>query len=667
MKPKYLIPMAALVAAIFYYLTCFRTFTWWDSSEYSLAALTLGIPHPPGSLLTVLLGWLVTLIPLGINKFFELNLLAALMAAVTVYLIGKIALDLHDDKEGESTNILAILAIAVAALFFGLTHTIWYYAIRITPYITTSLLTAFILLAILIWIRKSQNSNSHLYFGLILLLFGLDFSIHRTNLLMLPCVILWLALIKPRGYITPKYYIFGFSGLIIGLSAQLINIPLASAQPFLNANNPDNFSRFWDYITLKQYGGGWLINMFPRKAPFWTVQIQDYWSDFAANYFNNAMQPIGYLPLILGLFGLYSLYRKSWRIATGLTVMLLFSSLGAILYFNLPQNFFRSLDRHYMPSFVIFGLLVVFGAGAIMKIAMKPDTTRRYSSIIIRLALIILLPICAVYRNFGLVDGSKSTFAYDTAHNFLDNLPAHAILYTQSDIDTYTLWCLQVAEKCRTDVTVCNMSLMNTPWFFQQVLANDKEYPYRSENRAIDSFTVIPWQDSTFALPYSSGSNIPDTIRLTLPPSIAGKYLLVSDQVLYKTILANNWKRPLCFSTMLPDQSLQWLKPYLRLDGLYHRLIPSNSERETYTALDANLTQNYRYNGYSDPRVPKEEPAYWVGWNYCSSFVMLAGMKQESADTAGCAGTISRLKSVIDPEAIGTPPPLLDAIDNVCK
>jgi hypothetical protein len=667
MKPKYLFPMAALLAAIFYYLTCFRTFTWWDSSEYSLAALTLGIPHPPGSLLTVLLGWLVTLIPLGINKFFELNLLAALMAAITVYLIGRIAFDLHNDKEGESTNILAIVAIAIAALFFGLTHTIWYYAVRFTPYITTALLTTLILLATLVWARKTETPNSHLYFGLILLLFGLDFSIHRTNLLMLPCILLWLALFKPLGFITPKYYIFGIGGLTLGLTMQIINIPLASAQPFLNANNPDNFSRFWDYITLKQYGGGWLINMFPRKAPFWTIQVRDYGSDFAANYFNSAMRPIGFLPLILGLFGLYALYRKSWRIAVGLTGMLIFSSLGAILYFNLPENFFRSIDRHYMPSFVIFGLLTVYGAGAIMKIAMKPDSTKRYSSIIIRLALIILLPICAVYRNFGLVDGSESTFAYDTAHNFLDNLPPHTILYTQSDIDTYTLWCIQKAENCRTDVTVCNMSLMNTPWFFQQVLANDKEYPYHPENSAIDSFSVIPWQDSILALPYSSGSDIPDTIRLALPPSIAGKYLLVSDQVLYKTILANNWKRPLCFSTMLPDQSLQWLKPYLRLDGLYHQLIPEASERNTYSALDSNLTQKYGYNGYYNSRVSKEEPAYWVGWNYCSSFVILAGSKKESGDTTGCAGTISRLKSVIDPEAIGTPLQLLDAIDNACK
>ena len=42
-----------------------RGITWWDGGSYPLAAVTLGIPAPPGSLLLTLLGWLVSRIPVN--------------------------------------------------------------------------------------------------------------------------------------------------------------------------------------------------------------------------------------------------------------------------------------------------------------------------------------------------------------------------------------------------------------------------------------------------------------------------------------------------------------------------------------------------------------------------------------------------------------------------
>jgi hypothetical protein len=668
MRSKYLIFWGAVIALVFYYLTCFRTFTWWDSAEYSLASLTLGVPHPPGSLLTVLIGWIAVIIPLGISKFFVLNLLAALMASAIVYFIGKAALGLIHENENGSPDTLTILAVAITALFVGLTHTNWYYAVRFTPYIMTALFTSLILSAIFLWLRKLETPQSHIYFGLILFLFGLDLSIHRSNLLMLPSILIWLALFKPRGYLSPKYCFWGIGSLIVGLAFQLINILLAKGTPFLNTNNPDNFSRFWDYISLKQYGGDWLINIYPRKAPFWSVQITDYWNDFAVNFFNDSMRPIGYLPLLLGIFGLVLIFRKNLRLGWSLLSMFVLSSLGAIVYFNLPANFFRSLDRHYMPSFVIFGLFAAYGAGALVKALINPIALNRRALLITVLALIILLPVQAVVRNYSLVDCSRIGFAYDYAKNLLSGLPENAIIYTQSDIDTFIPWCLQVGEKYRTDVTICNISLMNTPWFFEQILARDKGYPYRPDIKEIESSSIIPWKDTTFALNYlPQAKNAMGTIQFTLPPSIAGKYLLVSDQILYKTILANEFKRPICFSTMLPEQSIQWLMPYLRLDGLFYRLVPDSVERDSYAVLDKNLMGVYKFDGYADTNIIKEDPSRWVGWNYCSSFVMLASFKRNSVDSAGCVGTIARLKSVIHPEAINTPKEMLDAIENVCK
>ncbi|HBC47501.1 MAG TPA: hypothetical protein DCZ43_10675, partial [candidate division Zixibacteria bacterium] len=226
-----LLILSALISFVFYWLTCFRTFTWWDSSEYSLASLTLGVPHPPGSLLTVILGWIATRVPLGLDKFFTLNLLAALIAAITVYLVGFIAFRLYYQTEGIRISGTAKFGAFLGALMFGVSITTWYYAIRFTPYITTALMTALILLAMLAWQRHSSDSNAHLWLGLITLLFGLDFSIHRTNLLLFPSFLIWILIFHPRAFISAKNWIYAVIGLALGLAMQLIIIPMAAGQP----------------------------------------------------------------------------------------------------------------------------------------------------------------------------------------------------------------------------------------------------------------------------------------------------------------------------------------------------------------------------------------------------------------------------------------------------
>src|SRR5215468_12751247 len=72
------------LAFVAYAATAARTITWWDGSQYPLAAVTLGIPGSPGSLLLTLLGWVVSLVPVIHPVTFRLNLFAGVLAAVLV-------------------------------------------------------------------------------------------------------------------------------------------------------------------------------------------------------------------------------------------------------------------------------------------------------------------------------------------------------------------------------------------------------------------------------------------------------------------------------------------------------------------------------------------------------------------------------------------------------
>src|SRR5438093_13144097 len=83
-RPAYL--MAACVslgALILYILTLAPTTQFWDTSEYIAAANTLGVPHPPGNPLFVLMAHVWGLLPLAQAYAERINLFAAATSAVS--------------------------------------------------------------------------------------------------------------------------------------------------------------------------------------------------------------------------------------------------------------------------------------------------------------------------------------------------------------------------------------------------------------------------------------------------------------------------------------------------------------------------------------------------------------------------------------------------------
>src|SRR5205823_14513098 len=83
-RPSYLAAgVVSLVALVLYLLTLAPSTSMWDTSEYISAAYVLGIPHPPGNPFFVLIGRVVSILPIAPSIAARINVLAAVSSAVS--------------------------------------------------------------------------------------------------------------------------------------------------------------------------------------------------------------------------------------------------------------------------------------------------------------------------------------------------------------------------------------------------------------------------------------------------------------------------------------------------------------------------------------------------------------------------------------------------------
>jgi len=134
-------------------------------------------------------------------------------------------------------------------------------------------------------------------------------------------------------------------------------------------------SRSWDglrsYVSIGDKGGGFLIGLLPRRADFFGVQLADYMGFLRRNLSAPLPGPLAYVPALIALLGCAIALRATPRRSLGLLAFFVCASLGAVLYFNLPQHYFRTLDRHYLPSLVVLTPFVAVGAAALLRLGAR--------------------------------------------------------------------------------------------------------------------------------------------------------------------------------------------------------------------------------------------------------------------------------------------------------
>jgi hypothetical protein len=647
------VPLAsATIAFAVYASTAARTITWWDGSSYPLAAVTLGVPGAPGSLLLVLLGWIVSLVPVVHPVAFRLDLFAALIVATLAGLVSWLGARLAT-PEDRAPGIAEQLAGACAALAFAFGVTPWTYATQFTPYGLSALWTALIMVAALAWWRRPSESSGHARLFLLFLLFGLDLSVHRTNVLLLPAAVLWVAIRSPGGRRRAGDFAAAAGGLVLGLAFHLLLIPMAARHPVYMIEDTSTWAGWCSYVTIGQKGGGFLINLFPRKASFFSVQLADYLVFLGRN-----LNLLLFLP-VFAVFGWVSILRHHPRRALGLMAFFLCAGPGAVVYFNLPQHYMRPIDRHYLPSLVILAPWVAAGMAPLLRRqARLPGRSVRLTI----LAAVLGLPALAEWgANRPDCDLSRVRFTETFARDVFACLPERAILLTNGDNDSFPPWYLQQAENFRRDVTVVNLPLANTGNYVRQLRRRDPDLAellagepledvLTPRQVAAESVAVAVDPHADPGLP--AGVTPPDTVRFRLTGTVYG-----SDRVALDVLRLTRWRRPVYLACTVSPENVSWLWPFARIDGLAFRIIPSADPAvHDVDHLRHQLLERVSYADLADSTIPMDRDSRAMCSNYLAALVQLANLQAGRGRPAEALATLRFADSRVPISRLGMDP-----------
>ena len=465
------LPLAVFILCFALYCgTLAPTITWqhdgYDGGDLITAAYTLGIPHPTGYPTYMLLGHLITQLPLG-DVAYRMNLLSALCAALAVALCYATAVAL---LEPDGSARLAALS---AALLLATSRIFWSQAVITEVYALNALLfcaTLYLALRGLAHPAGSCDSADHGLWRALLaalaVLYGLSLGNHLTMLFSAPllldvCVVVW----QRRVLSVPRWA--GLLGLfLLGLSVYAY-LPLrAGKQSLLNWGDPRTLSGLWWVI------GGGIYRQFVLSLPptLWVQRI--------LAWIGLLRQQFGLAGAALGLLGAWGQSRRSPR-----TFALLFGT--AVLY-SVYAIGYNTTDSYVylLPVYCIYTLWIAHGAQrALMAVARQTAAWQRPLSILACIVL-LALPLNSLLTNLSIVDLHADRTAYDYGSHALSQVPERSIIVSASDAHTFTLWYFSQVAAPGRQVAVLDRDLLGYAWY---VAGLRRAYPWLQWPTALPS------------------------------------------------------------------------------------------------------------------------------------------------------------------------------------
>jgi hypothetical protein len=207
-----------LVSFMVYLKTMAPTVSFWDCGEFIACSYILGIPHPPGTPLFVLLGRVFTLIPLFDQIAARVNFISVLTSALTVWLsyllIVKLVNYWQKDEQSLWIRVGKYVGGVTGSLFLAFSSTFWSNAVEAEVYGASMFVMLLILYLALLWMDKRGTPKGDRLLILISYLGLLSTGIHMTVFMIMPAIFLLVVLVDKEKLLDWRFWI---TGLVLAL------------------------------------------------------------------------------------------------------------------------------------------------------------------------------------------------------------------------------------------------------------------------------------------------------------------------------------------------------------------------------------------------------------------------------------------------------------------
>lgn len=403
------------------------------------------------------------------------------------------------------------------------------------------------------------------------------------------------------------------------------------------------------------------------------------------------------LPLLLGILGLCFQFDKDKRGFWVTFLMFFMTGIAIVIYLNQPPMQVRERDYAYAGSFYTFAMWIGFAALALFNWFSKQQEGKRAAATAsLLVAGCLFVPGLMARQNWDDHDRSNRKTAVEMATNYLNSVGENGILITHGDNDTFPLWYAQEVEGIRTDVRICNTSLLGTDWHINQMKYacnqsqpldlsigeeqylygtndyvpiiddRDKVYPlsevmtvfkkFRRELQdgrkicyiASRKFSIPVNKENVIRhgiLPAEFKDMIPDEIVLTIPKN---KNYISKPELFMLDFLSNyQWDRPLHVLSYGGDINIG-LKEYLMYDGFSCHFIPLKNKVSDpdHSLVDVNDLYRKMTQAYSWNQVSRND--YFVDYQNLYTFIGVIPQREIFLNTSIILDRAGQKKEAIE-------------------
>jgi hypothetical protein len=359
-----------------------------DSAKFGYMARILGVPHPPGYPLYMLVGWLFSWLPVG-SLMFRLSLLSALGGAATIGLLAVLV-----QLVGCAPLVAVLVALAAAA-----GRVFWSQATIPEVYTLHTTLLLGSLVALVAWAQARRVK----YLYLAALLFGLDLAHHTDIAVFAPAILVFVVLTDPKVLRSAKTVATALAAALAPLLLYAyIVIRTRQGAEYVEARATD-LPGLLSVVSGRQFG--YLL----FRGSVWDA-LRDRWTTIGGFF----VQELGPWGCLLAIVGIGVLWRRDRAVG-------LLTALGAAGMMTFVFNYYPpDIEVFLLPVFLLGWVAVAVAVDAVGRM-------NRSAEWLTRAALAIWL-LWQTGTNLSANDASHPSFEARLFTRLFEEMPAHAAI-----------------------------------------------------------------------------------------------------------------------------------------------------------------------------------------------------------------------------------------------